>query len=42
MSDRSESVGSDRGQGILSTCDVTAGINVQEGIGNQEVDSTTG
>ena len=42
MSDRSESIGSDRGPGIISTGDVTAGINGQEGIGNQEVGSTTG
>jgi hypothetical protein len=42
MSDRSENIGSDRGPGIISTGGVTAGINVQEGIGNQEVGSTTG
>ena len=42
MSDRSESIGSDRGPGIISTGGGTARVNEQEGTGNQEVGSTTG
>ena len=42
MSDRSESIGSDRGLGIISAGGVTTGITIQDGGGNQEVGSTTG
>jgi len=41
MSDRSESIGSDRGLGIISAGGVTTGINIQDGGGNQEVGSTS-